>query len=356
MECLRVEVDLDKIAHNARELVARLASRGISVTGVTKAALGAPEVAAALVAAGVPGLADSRVENLDRLRAGGIVAPTLLLRSPTPSQIEHAVVVADVSCNTEPEILRSLSDAAERTQVPHGVMLMVELGDLREGILPVDLACIAELTERLAGLRLVGIGTNLACRSGIVPDDRNMGQLSALAEVVEARIGRSIDVVSGGNSANLAWALETADVGRVNDLRLGEAVLLGLDPTTRTAIDGLHTDAFALVAEVIESKRKPSQPWGSTGEAAWGEVTLAGDRGDIWQTILAVGHQDTDPSGLEPPCDIHFLGASSDHLVVETPERMTPGDELRFIPGYGALVRAMTSPFVGVAMIGDGQG
>lgn len=354
MECLRVEVDLDKIRHNARTLVARLGSRGISVTGVTKATLGAPEVATALLAAGVSGLADSRVENLDRVRAGGVMAPTLLLRSPAPSQIERAVAVADVSCNTEPEILAALSDAAERMRVTHGVMLMV--GDLREGILPVDLACMSELTERLPGLRLVGIGTNLACRSGIVPDDRNMGQLSSLAETVEGRIGRPIDVVSGGNSANLAWALQTADVGRVDDLRLGEAILLGLDPTTRTAIEGLHGDAFTLVAEVIESKRKPSRPWGSTGEAAWGAVTSAVDRGDVWQTILAVGHQDTDPSGLEPPAGVRFLGASSDHLVVETPERMMPGDELRFIPGYGALVRAMTSPFVGVAMIGDGQG
>lgn len=355
MEGLRVDLDLDKIAHNARSLVDRLGARGISVTGVTKATLGSPAVATALVGAGVSGLADSRVENLERLRGGHVSAPTLLLRSPAPSQVERAVRVADASCNTEPEILESLAQAAERIGVTHGVVLMVELGDLREGILPDDLAGMAERTERLCGLRLTGIGTNLACRSGIVPDDRNMGQLSELAGLVEARIGRQVDVVSGGNSANLAWALTTADVGRVSDLRLGESILLGLDPATRTAIAGLHTDAVTVVAEVIESKRKPSRPWGSTGEAAWGTVVPAVDRGDIWQTILAIGHQDTDPSGLEPPGGVHLLGASSDHLVVETAERMAPGDELRFVPNYGAFVRAMTSPFVRAVTAGRGR-
>jgi predicted amino acid racemase len=38
---------------------------------------------------------------------------------------------------------------------------------------------------------------------------------------------------------------------------------------------------------------------------------------------------------------------SSDHLVLDIgDERTTVGDEIRFTLGYGALVRAMTSPFV----------
>lgn len=356
MTGLRIEVDLARIGHNADVLVARLRSRRIAVTGVTKALLGLPALATTLVDAGVSSLGDARVENLERLRSADITASTLLLRSPMTSQVERVVRVADTSCNTEPDVLRALSAAAERAGRVHGVLLMVELGDLREGILAADLLDVACLAADLPSLRLVGIGTNLACRSGVIPSERNMDQLSTLANSVEGRIGRSLDVVSGGNSASLSWALSTRHVGKVTHLRLGESILLGLDPVSRTPIDGLVTDSVVVVAEVIESKRKPSLPWGSTGEAAWGVATPAADRGDIWQTIVAIGHQDTDPFGLVPPPSVTVLGASSDHLVLETVGRMSPGDEVRFVPSYGALVRAMTSPFVDVVTVGAAVG
>ena len=120
--------------------------------------------------------------------------------------------------------------------------------------------------------------------------------------------------VSGGNSANIDWALGTRDVGRINDLRLGESILLGREPLRRRPIAGLHTDAITLVAEVIESKVKPSRPWGRIAQAAFGEQPLAVDRGDVSQAILAVGHQDVDPAGLEPPDGIEILVPSRANL------------------------------------------
>ena len=64
----RIEIDLAKIEDNARSLVTRLAKRGIRVTGVTKATLGSPDVARAMVRGGVTRLADSRIENLEALQ------------------------------------------------------------------------------------------------------------------------------------------------------------------------------------------------------------------------------------------------------------------------------------------------
>ena len=126
-------------------------------------------------------------------------------------------------------------------------------------------------------------------------------------------------------------------------------MLLGREPLHRQAIEGLHTDAFTLVAEVIESKTKPSKAWGEIGQSAFGEVPPGGDVGSIWQSIFAIGRQDTDPSGLEPPPGIEILGASSDHLVVDSGnygDRLTVGTEIPFQLNYSALLRAMTSPFV----------
>lgn len=345
MICPRVEVDLAKIEHNARHLVSLLSSRGIDVTGVTKATLGSPEVAKAMIAGGVTRLGDSRIENLEMLRDAGIQAPLTLLRSPTPDQADRAVACASVSQVSELEVVSALSVAAGRGAAIHGLVLMVELGDLREGVLPENVLDLARRISRTRHVTLVGLGTNLACRAGVVPSADNMRELSALATMLEGKLGLHLPIVSGGNSANLAWAIE-APAGRINDLRLGESILLGCDPLTRRPLNGLHTDAFTLVVPVIESLAKPTAPRGATGEAAFGMPTQMLERGTIIQTIVSIGRQDVDPDGLTPPRDVSVLAASSDHLVLETPHRLAPGTEIRFGLDYSALLRAMTSPFV----------
>ncbi|MDG2114199.1 MAG: alanine/ornithine racemase family PLP-dependent enzyme, partial [Actinomycetota bacterium] len=161
-----------------------------------------------------------------------------------------------------------------------------------------------------------------------------------------ADFGIEIEVVSGGTSANLDWAFGPTSKGRINNLRLGESILLGREPLHRRPVAGLYTDTMALIAEVIESKRKPTKPWGRPGQNSFGETPHVVDRGEIWQTILAVGRQDVDPEDLTAPAGVDILAASSDHLVVESGEQMSPGDEISFEPGYSALLRSMTSPFV----------
>ncbi len=347
MTAPRLEIDLDKVHHNACTLVERLANQGISVTGVTKAALGSLEIAGVLIRAGVRGLGDSRIENIEAMHRAGVPASMTLIRSPMLSQVERVVTFADVSFNTEVDVISKLSSAAREANRMHGIVLMVELGDLREGIMRGDLENTVRETLRLPNIILKGIGTNLACRSGVSPDAKNMAELSALAGEIEASFGLTLDIVSGGNSANLQWALSGAETGRINDLRLGESILLGRDPLNRQQIDGLFTDAITLIAEVIESKRKPSQPWGEIAQTAFGEGTPASDRGYIMQTILAIGRQDTDPCGLHPPPMLEVLGASSDHLITDSGrDRVPVGTELAFQLNYSALVRSMTSPFV----------
>ena len=351
MTAPRLEIDLDKIHHNARTLVERLAVRGISVTGVTKATLGSPEIAGALLRAGVSALGDSRIENIEAMRLAGVPAPMTLIRSPMISQADRVVAHADVSFNTELDVIGALSAAARRAARTHGIVLMVELGDLREGIMPGDLEHTVRETLRLPNIALEGIGTNLACRSGVSPDAKNMAELSALANSIDATHGTTLEIVSGGNSGNLQWALSGADTGRISDLRLGESLLLGREPLHRQPIDGLHTDAIRLIAEVIEAKVKPSQPWGEIAQTAFGDAPPTTDRGHISQTILAVGRQDVDPCGLLPPVGTEILGASSDHLIVDPRSHPLPvGAEVEFQLNYSALVRAMTSPFVAKVM------
>ncbi|GMA36937.1 alanine/ornithine racemase family PLP-dependent enzyme [Demequina litorisediminis] len=347
----RIEVDLGAIEHNARVLVKRLARRGIAVTGVTKATLGSPDVAKAMIRGGVTRIGDSRIENLEALRDAGIRVPLTLLRSPAPQWADRAVATAASSLVSDADVVDALSAAAGRRALTHGIVLMVELGDLREGVMVADIGDLARRISRTRHVSLAGIGTNLACRSGVIPGDDQMKQLSALATAISGRFGVGAPVVSGGNSANLGWALGRGSVGNVNDLRLGEAILLGMDPLTRTPIEGLRRDAFCVVAPVIESLDKPTEAWGLRGQGAFGKVAATRSRGTIVQTLVALGRQDVDPDGVTPPVGFHVLGASSDHLVLETPRRVAAGTEVRFGVDYSALLRAMTSPFVAERLV-----
>jgi predicted amino acid racemase len=346
----RLEIDLGKIQHNARTLVERLARRSISVTGVTKATLGSTEIAHAMLLAGVSGLGDSRIDNIEAMRRSQVSARLSLIRSPMLSQAKRVVTSADVSFNTELEVIRRLSLEAAKLDRRHAVVLMVELGDLREGLLPDDLVAAVRETLSLPNIVFKGIGTNLACRSGACrsgasPDDANMGELSRLAALIEATFDISIEIVSGGNSANLEWVFSSEYTGRINNLRLGESILLGA--LHRNAIDGLHTDAITLVAEVIESKLKPTQPNGKLAQNGFGKCPDVVDRGTVAQALLAIGVQDVDLGGLQPPKGIEILGGSSDHLVVTSGVgNLAVGAEMTFQLDYSALLRAMTSPFV----------
>ncbi len=343
----RIEIDLKKISHNAQNLRELYAARGIGLFGVTKAVCGNPAVAGALVDAGIDTLADSRVQNIVRMRQAGIEANFVLLRSPGPSQAESVVREADISLNSELSVVDLLSAISTEKHTIHKIILMVELGDLREGLMPTELLRAAERVQRKNGVLLAGIGTNLACFGGVTPGKENIERLSSLACEIEDKFGVKLEYVSGGNSANYDWFTSTEDVGRVNNLRLGESIYLGRETLRRRPIPGLFTDAFKLVAEVIESKVKPSKPYGEICQDAFGNVPKFRDRGPMNRALLGIGLQDVVVKGLTPRLDIEVIGASSDHIIVDArEEELEVGKEIEFELNYGALLSAMTSPYV----------
>lgn len=331
-------------------MVERLALQGIKVTGVSKATLGMPEIVRIWIDAGVHSIGESRIESIESLSRCDLGVPRLLIRSPMLSQVDRVVAHAAMSCNSEPVVIKALAGAAMRQGMSHGVLLMVELGDLREGILPADMEAMVALTLALPGLDLVGIGTNLGCQNGVAPDAANMGELSRLISALEARFCIRLQWCSGGNSSNLNWLNGGVGLGRINHLRLGEALLLGREPLTRKAIPGLFTDAITLVAEVIEAKVKPTRPWGARHHSSFATTprVASTDSAEALgeRVILALGEQDADPDGLSAP-GLIIEGASSDHLVVTgATKNLAVGDEQRFRISYSTLLRAMTSPFV----------
>lgn len=345
MTAPRIEIELGKIQYNTRHIVTQLRTHGIGVTGVTKAVCGHPAVARAMLDGGATGLAESRITNVMRLLGAGMTCPIAMIRTPMKSQAEQVTRDCATSYNTEIDVIMCLAAAARRTGRIHGVVLMVEMGDMREGIMPADLTAFARDVLAMTGVSLKGIGANFACLGGVAPNAVTMARFSAIARDIEGATGCKLDTVSGGNSANLPWALASRELSRVNDLRLGEAILLGVDPLSGIRIDGLHTDAFTLIAEVIESKAKATSGSLAVADPAWRGLHLVPDNDHCPRSLLAIGQQDTDVTGLEMPEGVAFVGATSDHLVIRSVNSaLSVGSEVNFRMNYGALMRAMNSP------------
>lgn len=356
MSVPRLEINLDAIRDNARKIVEIAGANHCQVAGVTKSCGGDPLIARAMLAGGVSALADSRLENIERLRSAGIEADFMLLRSPMLSMAGPVVELVDVSLNADIQVITELGRQAVARGRTHRVILMVDVGDLREGVLP---AAVLDFTRRvldLPGISLEGLGTNLACYAGVAPTPEKMLVLINLRQAVWEATGVRLPVLSGGNSANLKMLWQGQMPLGINWLRVGEGILMGRETIGRENLPGLDTHTFTLVAEVIEIAEKPSVPEGPLGEDAFGRKPVFVDKGVRRRALVALGRQDADPATLYPAHPgVSVLGASSDHLlldITDSGEEWYIGREVVFKLGYSTLMLAMMSPYVTKCYIG----
>jgi len=345
----RLTADLNKLRHNLDLLVAICHQNGIQMAAVTKVVCADPRIVALIQESEADILADARIRNLQAMQT---TKPRMLVRLSMPSEVDHVVRYADISLQSEVHTLRCLGEAATRQDRRHRVVLMVDMGDLREGIFFQDRERIHQTAEEILkqpNLEFYGLGVNLTCYGAIIPDQDNLGGLVALAEELRQRYGIPLPFISGGNSSTIGMVREGRAPNGITNLRLGEALMLGNDTAKCQLLEGFHGDAFTLSAELIEVQRKPSKPLGTSGANAFGEKVHFQDHGPQIRGILAIGRQDLVAEGLTPhDPQVRILGASSDHLLVDLSAApgYRVGDPLHFTPDYGALLRASTSPYV----------
>lgn len=347
----RLTIDLDALDHNLETVSSWVRGHGASLTVVTKALCGHGESLAALFDLGVRSVADSRLSNLERLGRGPDDLETWYLRPPHRSGVDEVVARADISLNSELEVIRELGVSAARQDRTHGVVIMVELGDLREGLLPGALVKVYEEIFELPRIEVLGIGANLGCLSGAVPTVDELMQLVLYRELLELKFHRRLPLISAGTSAALPLLLEGTLPNAINHFRVGESILLGTDPATGQPLGDLRDDVVTLEAEIVELKEKRLVPV-ETGDAAPFAIAesddepLPGQRG--YRALVTVGQVDTEVRSLAPVDARHAIaGASSDITVVnvgEAPDGIEVGDTIAFRPGYGAFVRLMNNP------------
>ncbi|NLJ86108.1 MAG: alanine/ornithine racemase family PLP-dependent enzyme [Firmicutes bacterium] len=350
MPCLHI--DTSKIYHNTIVLAEACREVGMDIFGVTKGAAGLPAVARAMLTGGAAGIADSRLLNLEGLRKSGIGAPLMLLRSPTLGEAQKAVDVADIILCSSLPTMEALSRSAVSKRRQVQVIITVEMGDRREGIMPEEVEQLVIAAEKLPGISVRGLGANFACFAGVVPTDEAVLELEAMAKSLWPRHEAS-RMLSVGNSSSLSLVYRGhwPRLSFPAHLRVGESILLGWDVMSKERLLGTSQDAFRLFAEVIEVARKPSLPGGATGCNAFDVHLELEDRGIHWRAIVAIGRQDLGAGTIRPvDIGLEVIGMTSDHtvLAIDKAERqISVGSQVEFRLDYGGLVGAMTSPYVG---------
>ena len=350
----RLLIDLNKFTHNAKYLLNLCNSKNINLSAVTKVFCADPKMVEILCGLPFKFLADSRIENIKSYPENHKIR-TIMLRLPQISEALDTVKYCDISLNSELPTLKALSQAASAANVRHGIILMVDLGDLREGIYYDNMPLICETLNFILSqksLSFEGIGTNLTCYGSVLATTKNLQKLCDIA----GQLNTKVKIISGGNSSSLYLLEKDAMPKGINNLRLGESIVRGVETAFGLPFMGLKQDVITLEAEIIEIMNKPSVPEGEIGINAFGEKPHYEDFGIRRRAILAVGRQDTDYEGLK--CTdprIRIIGTSSDHLIVDVTESeklLNVGDTLTFSLSYGAILARFTSNYVKRKYIG----
>lgn len=334
----RLEISLGQIAENSA-VVSQLCHRfGIQLVGVTKGCAGLTQVAQAMIEGGAIAIGDSQIANLARLAEDQPSLQLQMIRTPMLSQAKKTVSLANLSLNTQLSVLHRLSEEAQQAGRCHKVILMLELGDDREGVWEEDIEQLAVKADQLEGLELVGLGGTVGCRNLSYPTPQQIAFLLDTSRSLEIHLGRTIEVISLGGSSVLPLLQNGLCPTGLTQLRIGEAILLGTDGVLGHHIRGTSSSAFELVAEIIESRGSPRQ--------ATASLSATGKR----HIIAAVGYQDTYIPGLTVCCKTARIeAATSDHLILEIDGEETgivEGSEVRFSLNYRALVQLCASQYV----------
>lgn len=345
-----LEIDLGKIRSNAEKVVSVCKSQGIEVMGVTKSYCAIPDVIKVINESGITSFTDSRMLNIKRIRQAGFDFPMMLLRIPMMSEVEDLVAYAQMSLNSEIATVKKISDEAVKQGKVHGVLAMVDVGDLREGMWPDQVEDFAKACMELPGIELKGVATNYACYGGVLPSVKNASVLCEAGETVRKITGREDVIVSVGGTVAFKMVEEGVMPAGVNHIRIGEAITMGTDASNERDIEIVNQNTMQLAVEIVEVKIKPSVPIGEQGCDAFFSKPCFEDKGMRKRAVCALGKQDAQIERLAcTDAAVEVLGGSSDHLVLDLTEATTDyqvGDVLKFTVDWANMLRLTTSQYV----------
>ncbi len=345
-------LDRPKLEANFNHLEGLLGARGIDWGITTKLLCGNKLFLNEVIRLGRLELLDSRMSNLRAIKELSPQAQTVYIKPPSRAIIEELVTWADVSFNTELETIRAISAEAVKQDKTHLIIIMIEMGDLREGVLREDIVAFYEQVFRLPNIRIIGIGTNLNCLNGVMPSEDKLIQLGLYKTIIELKNGVEIQWVSAGTTVTLPLLLAGGLPAAINHFRIGEALFFGQDLVHENTFEDMHDDVLELHAQVIELAEKPTTPSGVLGKNPFGQTAENEAEGPstTHRAILDVGYLDISPQYLTPVDPrLEVIGGSSDMLVLNVGDNeagLKVGSYVTFRLKYMGALHLMNSPYI----------
>ena len=350
-------IHTDRILGNIRKLNTYLADHNITWTLVTKLLSGNRSVVEKIMQSEhishLHSIGDSRISNLKVVKELNPKIQTMYIKPAAIKQASNIVRVADISLNSSLETITALNREARAAGKKHGVIVMIEMGELREGIVRGNVLEFYDQIFQLEHINVLGLGTNLGCMYGIEPTFDKLIQLSLYKALIEEKFNKKLDLVSGGSSITLPLLSTSKVPTGVNHFRIGDSAFFGKSLRTEKQFRNLSTTAFDFSAEIVEIERKDGVPDGEIGDAAIGQTPTI-DRDNegsfSFRAIVDFGELDVNPANLEPKEDtVQFAGSTSDMTVYDLghdPASYAVGEELHFTPNYTAVARLMHSRYI----------
>ena len=348
-----VTLDIKKLKSNFDYLDKLFKKNGIEWSIVSKMLSGNKIFLTELLKFDFKQVCDSRVSNLKEIKSINPKIETIYIKPPAKRSIPSVVKYADISMNTEFETIKLLSKEAKKQNKTHKIIIMIELGELREGILGEHFIAFYESVFKLGNIKVVGIGTNLSCLYGVLPNHDKLIQLSLYEQLIEAKFDKHIPYVSGGSSVTIPLIFQNLLPKGINHFRVGETLFLGTDVYNNTKFKKMHSNVFSLYSEIIELIEKSVVPMGEMGTNVEGE-SFEFNETDIGETsyraIIDLGLLDVETDHLEfVDKHLKIIGASSDMIVIDLDEnkkKYKVGDLIEFKLDYMGIIRIMNSKYI----------
>ncbi|MDF9796995.1 putative amino acid racemase [Catalinimonas alkaloidigena] len=348
-----IKMNRESLRHNFHFLKDLFDSNELHWGVVSKLLCGNELFLKELINMGVREIHDSRISNLRKIKSINPEVQTVYIKPPAKEAVEDIISYADVSMNTEYFTLKLLSDEAVKQKKIHKVIIMIETGDLREGVMGDHLIDFYAQIFELPGIEIIGIGTNLNCLHGVMPSQDKLIQLSLYKQIIELKFNRKIPWISGGTSVTIPLIINKQIPKGVNHFRVGETLYFGVNLFEEKLIPGMKDDVFEFSAQIIEITEKPMLPIGELGANPQGDVMEVDSKlyGQThYRAILDVGLLDLDPKYIIPIKDnFEVVGASSDMLVLDLKKNETKlkvGDMLRFRLKYMGALQLLNSDYI----------
>lgn len=338
-----LKINKTKLIHNAKQIQKIAMKKNVKISFVLKAFCANKKLLTLFEE--FDSICDSRIQNLKKAKN----KEKILLR--VHENFKQVIKYSNISLNSELKTIKKLNLEAKKQNVVHKIILMIDLGDLREGIFyEKELFDTVYQVLKLKNIKLEGIGTNLTCFGAILPSVKNLSKLCNFSEKIEKHFNIKLNTISGGNSSSLHLLLKDRLPRKINHLRIGEAILTSYETAYNKKIKSLYDGVFYLYANIIELKYKPSKPIGKSGLNAFGQKVSFCDNGILKRAILDIGALDIDINSLYPiDKNIKILGQSSDHLILDLTNCTKDyklHQKIKFSLGYSSLIKVFLSKYI----------